>query len=153
MPPGSNPISNHVLNCHRNDIPGAQTGGGDDPAAATLANIATPPQDEAELLETESNTVASFPNYCKKVTEMIKWWKEHYREAYDVLMFELSDAERNDKRLHYFGATHDLHYDLLEPRWVQIFISGGEKWKDQSRPIQYSVDTPWKYHDAILKCA
>jgi hypothetical protein len=108
MPPGSNPIPNHVLNCHRNDIPAAQTGGNDDPAASRLANIAASPQDEAELLETKSNTVASFPNYHRKVTEMIKWWKEHYRDAYDVLVFELSDAERNDKRLHYFGTTHDL---------------------------------------------
>jgi hypothetical protein len=121
MPPGSNPIPNHVLNRRRNDVPAAQTVRGDDPAVATLANFVTPPQDEAELLEMESNTVASFPNYCKKVTEMIKWWKEHYREADDVLVFELSDAERNDKRLHYFGATHDLRYDLLEPRWMQIF--------------------------------
>ena len=96
-------------------------------AAATLAAITTRPQDEAELLETESNTVASFPDYRRKVTEMIKWWKEHYSEAYDVLVFELSDAERNDKRLHYFGTKHDLRYDLLEPRWVQIFISGGTK--------------------------
>jgi len=49
---------------------------------------------EAELLETESNTVASFPDYRRKVTEMIKWWKEHYNEAYQVLVFELSDTER-----------------------------------------------------------
>ena len=73
MPPTSNPIPNHVLNRRRNDndIPAAQTGGGDDPAAATLAAITTRPQDEAELLETESNTVASFPDYHRKVTEMI----------------------------------------------------------------------------------
>jgi hypothetical protein len=96
MPTGSNQIPNHVFNHHRNDMPAAQTGGGDDSAAATLANIATLPQDEAELLETESITVASFPNYCREVTEMIMWWKEHYRDAYDVLVFELSDAERND---------------------------------------------------------
>ncbi|KAL3765640.1 hypothetical protein ACHAW5_000323 [Stephanodiscus triporus] len=155
MPPTSNPIPNHVLNRRRNDndIPAAQTGGGDDPAAATLAAITTRPQDEAELLETESNTVASFPDYRRKVTEMIKWWKEHYSEAYDVLVFELSDAERNDKRLHYFGTKHDLRYDLLEPRWVQIFISGGKKWKDEARTVQYAFDTPRKYHDAILKCA
>ena len=59
MPPTSNPIPNHVLNHRRNDndIPAAQTGGGDDPAAAALAAIKMHPQDEAELLETESNTV------------------------------------------------------------------------------------------------
>ena len=92
-----------------------QTVGGDDPAAATLAAITTRPEDEAELLETESNTVASFPDYRRKVAEMIKWWKEHYNEAYEVLVFELSDSdtERNDKRLHYLGATHDLRYNLL----------------------------------------
>ncbi len=47
MPPGSNAIPNHVLNRRRNDITDVQTGGGDDPAAA--------------MLETESNTVARFP--------------------------------------------------------------------------------------------
>ena len=142
MPAPSNPIPNHVLNRHRNDndIPAAQTGGGDE-AAATLAAITTRPQDEAWLLEMESNTVASFPDYRRKVTEMIKWRKEHY------------NVERNDKRLHYFGTKHDLRYDLLEPRWVQIFISGGKKWKDEARTVQYAFDTPRKYHDAILKCA
>ncbi len=155
MPPGSNPIPNHVLNRHRNDITDVQTGGGDDPAAATLAAIIRRPEDEAEMLETESNTVASFPEYRRKVTvtEMITWWKEHYSEAYEVLVFELSDTERNDKRLHYNGAIHDIHYNLLEPRWMQIFMSGAKKWKDEAKTIQYSYDTPWKYHDAILKCA
>ena len=98
MPPGSNPIPNHVLNRRRNDITDDQTGGGDDPAAATLAAIITRPEDEAEMLETESNTVASFPEYRRKVAEMITWWKEHYSEAYEVLVFELSDTARNDKR-------------------------------------------------------
>ena len=153
MPPGSNPIPNHVLNRRRNDTTDVQTVGGDDPAAATLAAITTRPEDEAELLETESNTVASFPDYRRKVAEMIKWWKEHYNEAYEVLVFELSDTERNDKRLHYLGATHDLRYDLLEPRWMQIFMSGAKKWKDEAKTIQYAYDTPRKYHDAILKCA
>jgi hypothetical protein len=91
-------------------------GEGDDPAAATLAAITTCPEDEAESLETKSNNVASFPDYHRKIKEMIKWWKEHYSEAYEMLVFELPDIERNDKRLHYFGATHDLCYNLLEPR-------------------------------------
>jgi hypothetical protein len=95
MPPGSNPIPNHVLNHRRNDTTDVQTVGGDDPAAATLSAIITRSEDEAELLETESNTVASFPEYRRKVTEMIKWWKEHYNKAYEVLVFELSDTERN----------------------------------------------------------
>jgi hypothetical protein len=108
MPPGSNPIPNHVLKHRRNDTQAVQTGGSDDPAAATLAAITTRPKDEVELLETESNTVASFPDYRRKIKEMMKWWKEHYSEAYEVLVFELPDTERNDKRLHYFGATHDF---------------------------------------------
>ncbi len=109
--------------------------------------IITRPEDEAEMLETESNTVASFPEYRRMVTEMITWWKEHYSEAYEVLLFELSDTERNDKRLHYFGAIHDIRYNLLEPRWMQIFMSGAKKWKDEAKTIQYSYDTPRKYHD------
>ena len=91
--------------------------------------------------------MASFPDYRRKVAEMIKWWKEHYNEAYEVLVFELSDKERNDKRLHYFGAIHNIRYNLLEPRWMQIFMSGAKKWKDEAKTIQYSYDTPWTYHD------
>ncbi len=111
------------------------------------------PEDEAEMLETESNTVASFPEYRRKVAEMITWWKEHYSEAYEVLVFELSDTARNDKRLNYFRAIHDIRYNLLEPRWMQIFMSGAKKRKDEAKTIQYTYDTPRKYHDAILKCA
>ena len=144
MPPGSNPIPNHVLNRRRNDTQAVQTGGSGDPAAATLAAITTRPEDEVELLETESNTVASFPDYRRKIKEMMKWWKEHYSEAYEVLVFELPDTERNDKRLHYFGATHDLRYNLLEPRWMQIFISSAKKWKDEAKSVLYAFDTPWK---------
>ncbi len=55
--------------------------------------------------------------------------------------------------MHYLGATHDLRYNLLEPRWMQIFMSGAKKWKDEAKTIQYAFDTPRKYHDAILKCA
>ena len=51
------------------------------------------------------------------------------------------------------GATHDLRYNLLEPRWMQIFISGAKKRKYEAKTVQYAFDNPWKYHDAILKCA
>jgi hypothetical protein len=77
MLPSSNPIPNHALNRRSNDIPAAQTGGGDDPAAATLANITTCPEDEAEMLEMESNTVVSFPDFRRQVIQMIKWWTEY----------------------------------------------------------------------------
>jgi hypothetical protein len=50
-------------------------------------------------------------------------------------------------------ATHDLCYNLIEPRWIQIFISGGKKWTDEAKRVQYAFDTPQKYHDVILKCA
>jgi hypothetical protein len=46
-----------------------------------------------------------------------------------------------------------LQYDLLNPVWVQRFISSAKKWKDAAKTIQYAFDTPRKYHDAILKCA
>jgi hypothetical protein len=36
---------------------------------------------------------------------------------------------------------------------MQIFMSGGKKWKDEAKTIQYAYYTPRKYHDAILKCA
>ena len=84
---------------------------------------------------------------------MIKWWEAQYPEAYALFVYELSDNEKNDRRLHYYNATHDLRYDLLSPVWVQRFISSAKKWKDAAKNIQYAFDTPRKYHDAILKCA
>jgi len=122
-------------------------------AAAALAAIETRPEDEADLLETETHNVSSFPTYRRMVGEMIKWWEAHYPDAYALFVYELSDNEKNDRRLHYYNATHDLRYDLLSPVWVQRFISSAKKWKDAAKTIQYAFDTPRKYHDAILKCA
>jgi hypothetical protein len=122
-------------------------------ARAALAAIETRPEDEADLLETETHNVSSFPTYRRMVGEMIKWWEAQYPEAYALFVYELSDNEKNDRRLHYYNATHDIRYNLLDPVWVQRFISSAKKWKDAAKTIQYAFDTPRKYHDAILKCA
>ena len=122
-------------------------------AASVLAAIETRPEDAADLLETEVHNVSSFPTYRRMVGEMIRWWKINYPVAYEQFVYELSDAEKNNRRLHFYNATHDLRYDLLQPIWVQRFISGAKKWKDAARTTQYAFDTPRKYHDAILKCA
>ena len=102
-------------------------------AAAALAAIETRPEDEADLLETETHDVSSFPTYRRMVGEMIKWWEAHYPDAYALFVYELSDNEKNDRRLHYYYATHDLRYDLLSPVWVQRFISSAKKWKDAAK--------------------
>lgn len=155
MPSGANPIPFHVTNSRQTDI-SVQDRVDDcliSPAAATVAAIEARPEDAADLLETEKNNVGSFRDYRRKVAEMIRWWKENYPELHDEIVFELPDADRNNPTLHYYGATHDLRYNLLDPKWVKIFLSGGKKWKNKEKTVQYSFDTPRKYHDAILKCS
>ena len=75
-------------------------------ARAALAAIETRPEDEADLLETETHNVSSFPTYRRMVGEMIKWWEAQYPEAYALFVYELSDNEKNNCRLHYYNATH-----------------------------------------------
>jgi len=45
-----------------------------------------------------------------------------------------------------------LRYDLLDPKWVKLFLSGEKKWKDREKKIQYGFDHPRRYHDAIFIC-
>ena len=44
-------------------------------ARAALAAIETRPEDEADLLESVTHNVSSFPTYRRMVGEMIKWWE------------------------------------------------------------------------------
>ena len=46
---------------------------------------------------------------------------------------------------HYHSATHDLRYDLLDPKWVKIFLSSAKKWKDKEKTIQYGFDQSRRY--------
>lgn len=118
MPSGANPIPFHVTNSRQTDI-SVQDRVDDcliSPAAATVAAIEARPEDAADLLETEKNNVGSFCDYRRKVAEMIRWWKENYPELHDEIVFELPDADRNNPTLHYYGATHDLRYNLLDPK-------------------------------------
>ena len=152
MPSGTNPLPLHVINHHLADT-SVQVRGVDcitSSGRATVAAIEACPEDAADLLETEKNTVGSFCDYLQKVAEIIWWWKENYPELYDEILFELPDEDRNNPMLHYYGATHDLCYNLIDPKWVKIFLSGEKKSKNKEKTNQYSFDTPRKYH-TILK--
>lgn len=78
MPAGNNPIPNHVLNRRRNDERNAAqngdatAGSAAATAGSTAAAIRTRPEHAAELLETEKNTVASFPRYRRMVAEFMR---------------------------------------------------------------------------------
>lgn len=159
MPAGNNPIPNHVLNRRRNDERNAAqngdatAGSAAATAGSTAAAIRTRPEHAAELLETEKNTVASFPRYRRMVAEFMRWIKREYPDLYDRIVFQLTPEDLQDLARHYNGATHDIRYDLLDPKWIKLFISSEKKWKDKAKKIQYGFDHPRRYHDAILKCA
>ncbi len=123
MPSGNNPIPNHVLN-HRRIMEHAMAsrGGIITPAPAVAEfEIATHPEHAAALLKTEKNTVASFPKYRFMVAEMIKWWQSNYPELYENIVFKLTEEDKKNLLQHYYNATHDLRYDLLDPKWVTLF--------------------------------
>ena len=129
MPSGNNPIPNHVLKRRRiMEHAMASRGGVITPAPAVAEfEIATHPEHAAALLETEKNTVASFPKYRCMVAEMIKWWQSNYPELYENIVFKLTEEDKKNLTQHYYNATHDLRYDLLDPKWVKLFLSGAKK--------------------------
>ena len=73
-----------------------------------------------ELQETESNTVKCVPNYRNRSKHLIKFWKDNYPEYYDEVVFDLTSAQKRDKR-RYHTATQDLRYELLNQRTMKIF--------------------------------
>lgn len=154
MPSRSNPIPNHVLNARRNAENGTTL---DSTMQSTEQDINidinVDPSHEADLLETEKHEIGCLAMYRRMIAEMIRWWQEKYPQLYETIVFELEDTDKNDPTRHYHSATHDLRYDLLEPKWVKIFLSSAKKWKDKEKTIQYGFDHPRRYHDAILKCA
>ena len=50
----------------------------------------------------------------------------------------------------YHTSTHDLRYDILNPRFTQLFMSSKKERPDGKH---YGFDHVRKYHDAILYCA
>ena len=153
MPTGNNPIPTHVLNKRRQEAEAVMAAEAETPAVVAGADIAVHPEHAMELAETEKNSIKSFPRYRTMIVEVMKWWQANYPDLYNEIVFEINEEDRNDLTKHYYGATHDLRYDLLDPKWVKYFISGEKKWKDKEKTKQYGYDHPRRYHDAILKCA
>ena len=158
MPAGNNPIPNFVLNRLRQDE--AQSAAHDLAAAAAAAaaagvdSITARPEHAAEMVATEKNVIESFPRYRTMLAEMIEWWRVQYPDLYSKIVFEISDDyDREIDAQHYYSATHDLKYHLLDPKWVKLYVSAEKKWKDKAKGIQYGFDHPRKYSDAVLKCA
>ena len=78
----NNPIPHHRR--RNNEVPDS---GGDaiGAAAATAAAIAARPEHAAALLETEKNTVASFPKYRNMLAEFMRWLQRDYPDLYDEI--------------------------------------------------------------------
>ena len=103
-----------------------------------------------ELQETESNTVKCVPDYRNRLRHLIEFWKVHYPEYYDQVVFDLTPNQKSDRR-RYHTATQDLRYELLNPRMMKLFLSGHAKTKQGGK--HYSFEHARKYHDSILYCA
>ena len=74
-----------------------------------------------ELQETESNTVKCVLNYRNRLKHVIKFWKDNYPEYHNEVVFDLTTAQKSDKRL-YWTATRDLRYELLNPHMMKLFF-------------------------------
>ena len=85
--------------------------------------------------------------------DIIRWWEANYPELYAQIVYEVSDSDKADPMKHYHTATHDVRYDLLDSKWVKLYISSEKKWKDKAKTVQYGYDHPRRYADAVLKCA
>ena len=58
--------------------------------------------------------------------EMSGWWKTHYPDLYRNLVHKLTEEDKADPLRQYHKATHDMHYDKLDAKWVQYFLSAGK---------------------------
>ena len=99
-----------------------------------------------ELQETESNNVKCVPDYRNRLKHIIKFWKEHYTDYYNDVVFDLTEEQKRDRR-RYWTATQDLRYELLNPHMMQLFLSGQAKMMANGR--HYSFEHARKYHDSV----
>ena len=107
------------------------------------------PEHRAALDDTLSNRVKCVPNYRNRIKEYIKWLQNHYPDYAAEVAFELSDDQKANKKM-YHTATHDLRYDILNPQFMQLFMSSKKERPDGKH---YGFDHVRKYHDAVLYCA
>jgi hypothetical protein len=104
--------------------------------AVAGAGISVHPEQAMELAETEKNSFKSFSHYQTMIAEVMEWWQANYPDLYNEIVFEVIEYDQNDLTTkHYYGAKHDLQYDLLDPKWLKYFISGEKKWKDKEKTI------------------
>ena len=104
---------------------------------------------EAPLEETLSHKIKCIPNYRNRVMQLIRFLKEYYPAYAEVVVFELSQEQRQNKKT-YHTSTHDLKYNILNPKYQQLFMSATKKKPDGK---VYSYDHIRKFHDAVLYCA
>ena len=78
------------------------------------------------------------------------YYEEDHVEYYGEVVFNLSPAQRADRR-RYHTATQDLRYDRLNPELTKLYLSGGVKKKKDGK--HYGFEHVRKYHDAILYCS
>lgn len=155
MPNGNNPIPYHVLNQRREQDESSSNEVAHATQTVTVAGaeIELNPEHVHDLVQTELHTVGVFPTYRRMTMEIIRWWQAKYPALYAEIVYEVSERDKDDKTKHYYKATHDIRYDLLDSKWVKLFISSEKKWKDKEKTKQYGYDHPRRYADAILKCA
>ena len=89
-----------------------------------------------QLQETESNHVKCINDYRNRLKHLIQFWKDHYPEYYDEVVFDLSEEQKRDKH-RYWTATQDLRYELLNPQLMKLFMSGIAKMKQGGRHYSF----------------
>ena len=113
-PPGMYAPPYTAMNDHNNDTTSANTMAGTD--------IAALPKHQEALEETESNRVECVSDYRRRNIVLIKWLKENYQGYHNLVVFDLSAEHMSNRRV-YFTAKQDLQYNILNPKFMQLFIS------------------------------
>ena len=80
------------------------------------------PEHRDALDSTLSHTVACLPDYRNRIMKFVRWWSEKYPAYAELVVFDLS-AEQRENRREYHTSTHDLHYQKLDPKMTQAYIS------------------------------
>ena len=112
-------------------------------------DVSIRPEHRAALNETKSNTVGCVPNYRCREMEYIRFLKKNYPAYAAEVVIELTPEQRADKKK-YGTATHGLRYEILNPEFMQIFMSAKKERPDKKH---YGFGHIRKYSDAVLYCA
>jgi hypothetical protein len=84
----------------------------------------------------------------RRLKKIMDWWRAEYPAYFEVGTRVLSEEERNNQMMFYFGSTRDIVYEGLRVDMVLAFMAANKTKSDDGK--MYSFTHMRKMHDAIL---